>query len=356
MAKTTLRIMYINAENLFSPGVRFYSSSYSEGEYLGKINWLGSTIASADADVVALTEVGDNARTCIDDLIAVINAQNPAKAIMERFIARPSSGSTKIRAAVLSRFPIVDRASLIAFPPGFKVDLHDLGTAEGDRRNWVEIPVRAYSRPVARVRIAPPHGATPFNLFVVHLKSKRPTIAAHDGANRHNSEAIGSARAAIRRNLEAAALRVHLNKFLVDQFDEDPKIPTILVGDFNDTPTSVPLENLRGPFDRSPGPSSPWTLNDKVGLVTCARLHLMKGAYEDRLYSYIHEESFSLIDQALVTKHLVGRFQHLEVINDHVLRHERLKTSVTDDDRQWKSIVSDHGAIVLQFTRMLRSG
>jgi hypothetical protein len=55
-----------------------------------------------------------------------------------------------------------------------------------------------------------------------------------------------------------------------------------------------------------------------------------------------------------VTKHLVGRFQHLEVINDHVLRHEQLKTAVTADDRQWKSIVSDHGAVVLEFSRMLR--
>jgi len=354
MGKTTLRILYINAENLFSPGVKFYSSSYSEAEYLGKINWLGSTIAFADADVVALTEVGDEARTCIDDLVAVINAQNPAKAIQETFIARPSKGSTKIRAAVLSRFPITDTTSVTAFPSNFKVDLHDLGTDEGERSNWVKVPIGEFSRPVAQVRIEPPHNATPFNLFVVHLKSKRPAIAGHDGRNRHNNEAVGSARAAIRRNMEAAALRVQLNKFLTDQFEADPKIASILVGDFNDTPTSVPLENIRGPFDRDPGPSSPWTENDKVSLITCARLHLMKGAYEDRLYSYIHEESFSLIDQALVTKHLVGRFQHLEVINDHVLRHEQLKTAVTADDRQWKSIVSDHGAIVLEFTRMLR--
>jgi predicted extracellular nuclease len=354
MGKTTLRVLYINAENLFSPGVRFYNSQYTESEYLGKINWLGSTIAFANADVVALTEVGDNARACIDDLMGVINAQNPAKAITDSYIARPSKGSTKIRAAVLSRFPLSDTTSMTAFPGNFKVDLHDLGTHEGERSNWLEIPIREFSRPVAKVRVNPPSNVTPFNLFVVHLKSKRPTIAGHDGHDHHNNEAIGSARAAIRRNMEAAALRVHLNKFLVDQFDENPKIPSMLVGDFNDTPTSVPLENIRGPFDRDPGPSSPWTTNDKISLITCARLHLLKGAYEDRLYSYIHNESFSLIDQALVTKHLVGRFQHLEVLNDHVLRHEQLRTPVTDDDRQWKSIVSDHGAIVLQFTRMLR--
>jgi predicted extracellular nuclease len=356
MGKTTLRILYLNAENLFSPNEPFYNSpGYSDEDYLQKINWISSIIAFADVDVVALTEIGDNARSCIDDIVAVINVQNPKKAIQDTFIARPCAGWPKIRAAVLSRFSISDTGSLASFPRGFKVDLHDLGTAEGDRENWVSIPIREYSRPVAKARINPPNNATPFNLFVVHLKSKRPTISpAHDGDNTQNNEAIGAARAAIRRNMEAAALRVYLNTFLVEQFDADNKIPTIVLGDFNETPTSVPLENIRGPFDRDPGPSSPWTRNDKLSLLTCARLHLRKGAYEDKLYSYIHEESFSLIDQVLVTKHLIGKFKHMEVLNDHVMRHQELKTSVTDDDRKWKSIVSDHGAVVLEFTRMLR--
>jgi hypothetical protein len=44
----------------------------------------------------------------------------------------------------------------------------------------------------------------------------------------------------------------------------------------------------------------------------------------------------------------------MEVLNDHVLRHKDLKKNVTDDNRQWISTVSDHGAIVLEFTRMLK--
>ena len=356
MGPTTLRVLYLNAENLFSPGEHIYTSAgYTESQYLGKINWLAFTISSADVDVVALTEIGDNASSCIGDLVAAINQQNPKKAIQETFIAMPSQGSTKIRAAILSRFPISNKGSHRSFPQGFKVDLHDLGSEEGVRANWMPVPIREYSRPIARARINPPNNATPFNIIVVHLKSKRPSISSRDGQNKHNNEAIGTARAAIRRNMEAAALRVQLNKFLVEEFNNNPKIPTIVLGDFNDTPKSVPLENIRGPFDANPGPSSTWTDNDKMGLLTCARLHLRSGSHEDKLYSYIHNESYTLIDQALVTKHLAKKFKHMEVVNDHVLRHKEMKKKVTDDNRQWISTVSDHGAIVLEFTRMLKT-
>jgi predicted extracellular nuclease len=355
MGKTTLRVLYLNAENLFSPGEHIYTSAgYSPSEYMHKINWLAYTIGTAEVDVVALTEIGDNASSCIGDLVAAINQNYPKKAIQHTFIANPSQGSTKIRAAILSRFPISNEGSHRSFPQGFKVELHDLGSEEGVSANWMPVPIREYSRPIARARINPPNNATPFNIFVVHLKSKRPSISTRDGQNKHNNEAIGTARAAIRRNMEAAALRVQLNKFLVKEFNNNPKIPTIVLGDFNDTPKSVPLENIRGPFDANPGPSSTWTDNDKVGLLTCARLHLRSGSHEDKLYSYIHEESYTLIDQALVTKHLARKFKHMEVLNDHVLRHKELKKNVTDDNRQWISTVSDHGAIVLEFTRMLK--
>jgi hypothetical protein len=80
---------------------------------------------------------------------------------------------------------------------------------------------------------------------------------------------------------------------------------------------------------------------------------LKKDSYEDKLFSYIHNENFSLIDQALVTSHLVGKFTRLEVYNDHVLRHASMSTS-TAQAQQWKSMVSDHGVIVLEFTRMLK--
>ena len=42
----------------------------------------------------------------------------------------------------------------------------------------------------------------------------------------------------------------------------------------------------------------------------------------------------------------------LNLENDHVLRHGDI-SSPTDQEKQWKSLVSDHGVIVLEFIRML---
>jgi predicted extracellular nuclease len=229
------------------------------------------------------------------------------------------------------------------------VDLHKPGTSTGDLANWVSIPLEEFSRPIGKALISPPNNANPFNLFVIHLKSKRPSKTKHDGYN----EEIGIARAVIKRNLEAAALRYHLNTFLPEQYDDNPKISSILIGDFNDEPNSVPLENIRGKFDKVPGPSSQWTEPDKKGLLSCARLHMKKSAYDDKLFSYIHNENFTLLDQAFVTKHLSGKFTRLEVYNDHVFRHQSIAEG-TAQEQQWKSMVSDHGIVVLELTGMLK--
>lgn len=287
----------------------------------------------------------------IQEVIVASNARDKTGWLpfAHEYRAAPCKGSTKIRTAVISRFPLTDTESLSKYPDGFSLDLHKSGTDKENEENWIIVPSTEFSRPIAKVRVNPANGATPLNLFVVHLKSKRPTKAKHDGYN----EAIGVARAAIQRNVEAAALRYYFDSFLPNQYETDNKVPTFVVGDFNDTPTSVPIENLRGSFDKVPGPSKPWSEPDKRRLISCARLHLKKAAHEDKLFSYVHNESFSLIDQAFVTEHLPGRFKRMEIYNDHVFRHQDMSTQ-TKQEQQWKSQVSDHGAVVIEFTRMLK--
>ena len=67
---------------------------------------------------------------------------------------------------------------------------------------------------------------------------------------------------------------------------------------------------------------------------------------------YVHDENFTLIDQVFVTEHLVSRFQRMEVYNDHVLRHHEISTN-TQQAQQWKSAVSDHGVVVVEFRNVL---
>jgi len=349
MGKTSLRVMSMNLENLFSPGYPFYGTEYSLSEYRAKMDWIGAMIGQAQVHVVALTELGENSEICIQDLIQAVNKNDLTgwPPFNFEFRAEPSKGSTKIRSAIVSRFSLADGESIIEYPAGFHVELHKPGTDADNPDNWTVIPSVEFNRPVVRIRVAPENG-TAFNMFVVHLKSKRPAKAKHDDYN----EAIGIARAAIQRNVEAAALRFYLDDFLPSQFDLDPKIPTIVAGDFNDAPSGVPVENIRGSFDTVPGPSRPWSQVDKRRLINCARLHLKKSAYEDKLFSYIHNENFTLLDHIFVTEHLPSKFVRFETYNDHVLRHHAL-SSPTDQEKQWKSMVSDHGVVVAEFSRML---
>ena len=339
----------MNAENLFTPGNSFYGAKYTQKEYDQKIDWLSTMIEKQQVHVCALSEIGTDADQCLDDIMTAVNqkeAQNnvgwPTYQYKRAF--DPGSSGTQIRVAVISRYPISDYKSLKKYPNGFKVDLLKPGQNSSNQANWVTVPSYEYSRPVGKATITPP-GKKPFNLFVVHLKSKRPKLSSHDNDN----EAIGMARSAIQRNVEAAALRYYLDTFLPAQYAADPKIPTILVGDFNDTPHSVPIENIRGPFDKKVGPPSKWSEIDKLRLLSCGRLHLKKDAYEDKLFSYVHEEHFSLLDQAFVTQHLVNKFVRMEIYNDHVFRHQALKTgSQPDIAQQWKTTVSDHGIVLIE--------
>ena len=341
----SLRIMSMNLENLFSPGVNFYGSHYTQAEFDEKMDWIAGTIAASQVHVAGLVEIGDNAAQILPDLanrIAGIDATGWG-AFAHHHVAPPGPGGTHIHTGILSRFPLANQGSLAAFPAGFQVDLFD-----NQANNWNAVPLAQFSRPVAHAQVQPP-GHQEFNAFVVHLKSKRPSLANHDG----NNEPIGIARSAIKRNIEAAALRFHLDTFLVNQYDNiDASVPTFLVGDFNDVPTSVPLENIRGPFDATPGPAANWSNPDKRRLLSCARLHLKTSAYQDMLYSYVYQENFSLIDQVFVSEHLVSRFERIEIYNDHVLRHREMSTA-TQEAQQWKSAVSDHGVVVVEFRNML---
>jgi predicted extracellular nuclease len=346
MPSTSLRVMSINLENLFEPGISFYGKTYTQQEFDNKIRWIADLIHRAQVHVVGVLELGEDPDNCLNRIMQEVNNLGVVGGLPfgHHFSGEPSVTGAPIRTGIISRFPLTNTASIKDYPQGFSVDLFDTANQQ-----WMAVPSFRFSRPVSRVTVNPPNNAHPFNFFIVHFKSKRPNKSDHDS----NNEPIGIARSAIQRNIEAAALRYYLDDFLPKQFVDDEDVPTFLAGDFNDTPSSVPLENVRGPFDRVPGPASPWSEPDKRRLLNCARLHLKLTAHEDKLYSYVHNENFTLIDNFFVTEHLAGRFVRMEVYNDHVFRHEDLSVS-TDEDQQWKSTVSDHGVVVVEFTRVLR--
>ena len=302
-----------------------------------------------------MCELGSDGERVAGDLLKAVKTLDVAMKTdmppMEHyFIGKPSNSSVKIRTAVFSRHLISDEESLASFPEGFAVDVpRSREKRDGDDK-WVPIGIEGYSRPVSKVRINPDEGR-PFNLFVVHFKSKRPK----DGSIADSpSEPIGRVRSAIMRNMEAAALRYHLDDFLMKQYASNPKTPSLVVGDFNDAPTSVPAETMIGAFDKNLKPnfvskSRQWTENSQRALVNCARLHMRAGGHEDALYSYIFNERYTLIDHAFVTMHWARKLRRMEMYNDHVQRH-RLDTRKTAAAKRWKSDTSDHGYFVLDFS------
>jgi endonuclease/exonuclease/phosphatase family metal-dependent hydrolase len=81
-----------------------------------------------------------------------------------------------------------------------------------------------FRRDLLQVRLEPPDAA-PFDVYVVHLKSKRG----------------GDATLNIRMG-EAAAIR----RVLDDRLRAEPQARFLLCGDFNDTPDSRPLQTILG--------------------------------------------------------------------------------------------------------------
>lgn len=351
MAKKPLRLLFLNAENLFTPDEVFYGSKYTEEEYNEKVDWISSMIAGLNVDVCALSEIGEKADQCLKEIVDKLPKNHPEKpdfVYYEHFT--PARTGEPIRVAVISRYKLKNKKSLVKYPDDFSVDLLEPGKDADEETNWITVPSYEFSRPVGQITVCL-SDTNMFNLFIVHLKSKRPRLAKHD---EHN-EAIGIVRSAIQRNVEAAALRYYLDSFLPKQYEEDSNVPTILVGDFNDIPNSVPLENIRGKFDKNPGPSrKKWAKVDRRRLISCARLHLKKVAYEDKLFSYVHNENFSLIDQAFITQHLVTNFKRMEVYNDHVFRHQEIKQNKrTQVDQQWMTSVSDHGVVLIELSNVI---
>ena len=121
------------------------------------------------------------------------------------FVAGPDPARHLV---LLSRFPIVARQSLPDVP--FEAN----GSRQKVHRGFLDVTVQV--NPQMRLRIV---GA--------HLKSKRPT-------------AEGSAD--LERRQEAHLLRKHIDKILA----EDPGMPLLVFGDFNDTKDQPAIQEVTG--------------------------------------------------------------------------------------------------------------
>ncbi|MCB9850070.1 MAG: endonuclease/exonuclease/phosphatase family protein [Phycisphaerales bacterium] len=206
-ANGTVRIATFNVLNLFDE----FDDPYVENERLpGKdadeIGKIAATIAKLGADVVALEEVENRQvveKMCHDHL---------AKFGYE-VVEFEGNSDRGIDVALLSRLPI-----------GSVTSHRHLDFVDGNGN-----PMR-FQRDLLQVEIEP-DGLEPFDVFVVHLKSK------YGGAEKSLPLRMG----------EANTIR----KLFDDMLSQDSRKRFVICGDFNDTFDSEPLKRIVGTGDKA---------------------------------------------------------------------------------------------------------
>ena len=161
-----------------------------------------NVIVSVHPDVLGLEEIGT-----LDDL-AELRAGLAGKGVRYPFSEYLQGADPDRRVCLLSRFPIVQRQSRT----DYTYRLNDRPTPIS--RGILDVVVQVNDR-------------YSFRAIVVHLKSKR-TIEFGDQA--------------VMRLEEAKLLRAHLNGI----FKSNPATKLLALGDFNDTPETLPIKTVVG--------------------------------------------------------------------------------------------------------------
>ncbi len=204
-ATRTITLAAYNALNLFDE----HDDPYREDEGTPpkpreQLEKLAATIRTLNADVLALEEIEN--RGYLEHFVRALLPDMGYEVVC--FEGNDARG---IDNAVLSRFPV-----------GPVTSYRHLRFSDGSGG------MTGFRRDLLRVEIRPP-GAAPFDVFVVHFKSKGGS--SNDGG-------VG----ARLRLAEATQARAVLDEVL----REDAGARFVICGDFNDTWESAPLRALRG--------------------------------------------------------------------------------------------------------------
>lgn len=299
-----------------------------------KVRWSAEMLARSEADVIGFQELWSRA---------------PLDAAMERagldathdLLVRPGSTGGRIDcAAAVRRGLLASEPEWIeAFPPALRLE----SEGEDEQTPLLAVRIDAFSRPVLHFAVDG-EGEHPIDLYVCHLKSKRPTELWREGwfdRDLHgvHQTALGSALSTIRRTAEAAALRVILTASM-----KGTAVPTVVMGDLND--------GEGGPVLAIATEEPPFLWPQRRGGRDTA-LYSGQGMQQaqsqrDVYFTYIHEEVHSSLDHVLVSREFysqsttrVWALDGLDIWNDHLNMDgaERARGS------------NDHGVVRARFSR-----
>ena len=254
----------------------------------GKFANIAANLRRANADVVALQEVGEEQQlgrlaTHLEDL----------------GYGAPVVGTTDkrgIRCAILSRLPVqwsqVHTQKTLPFPRFVEGDPAPFG----DR-----IPLR---RGIVHVRVEAPDIGE-IDVLTAHLKSNLPArLRAVDGREIEDTTTRGRAESSLRSLVQRAAEALYIRGLVDDIMKASPDHAVCVLGDLNDQMDSLPVRILRG-F----GEDGHDSLRAVAELVP-----------EAQRYSCFHGKEKSLIDHILASPRLFALAKSCEIYNE-ALRH-----------------------------------
>ena len=255
----------------------------------GKLVNLADNLRRANADVVALQEVGEEQQ--LDRLV---------KAVPELGYGAPVVGTTDkrgIRCAILSRLPVqwsqVHTAKTLPFPRFLEGDVDPFA----DR-----IPLR---RGVVHVRVEAPEIGE-IDVLTTHFKSNLPVRQrAKDGREIEDLTTRARAESAMRSLVQRAAEALYVRGLVDDLMKSSPDHAVCVLGDLNDSFDSLPVRIVRGH-----GAPSHDALRAAAELLPA-----------EQRYSCFHGNEKTLIDHILVSERLFGFAKRYEIFNEALRYH-----------------------------------
>jgi endonuclease/exonuclease/phosphatase family metal-dependent hydrolase len=305
-----LRIATFNLKDFFLP-----RSDAERGVAPRKFANIGENLRRANADVVALQEVGEEQQ--LERLV---------KDVADLGYGAPVIGTADkrgIRCAILSRVPIlwsqVHTHKTIPFPRFVAGDPEPFGE---------RIPLR---RGIVHVRVESPDLGE-VDVLTMHFKSNLPVLfRGTDGREVPDTTPKARAESALRSLIQRAAEAVYVRGLVDDVFRALPDHAVCVLGDMNDGIDSLPVRIVRGLGAPSGEPS-------KELLRPCAEL-----LAEDRRYSCFHGNTKTLIDHVLVSDRLFRAAKSYEIFNEKLRFHgEHVESVAPTED-------SDHALCVAEF-------
>ncbi|WEF32798.1 endonuclease/exonuclease/phosphatase family protein [Pseudoduganella chitinolytica] len=315
-----IRFATFNVCNLAPPGAKLYDNlaPLSPEEYEAKASWIARQLDELDADVIGFQEIFSQA--ALRDVLA--RTRKYREALHAGFDPDPRATRLTPSVALVSRLPLAAPATTY---PSFPADVPcDSGSVDSDR----------FARAPLHAQVLLPGGRT-VDVFVVHLKSRRPDYRNGDNGADPLQYAMASLRSLVWRGTEAVALRVLLSKLM-----RETRRPCVVLGDFNDTADAVTTTIVLG-NGGTYGGEGVATEERRGRLYDCHRIQRSQDPLRHVGYTNIHEGRYSTIDHVLVSEEFmgdssraVGEVLDVSYFNDHL--------------RLAKPEASDHGQVLVR--------